>query len=137
VNAGFPVGLPVREGCEEADGSGSRGAAGPAGDGDDFLPLPGGEWTVWRGLVLRSAGFPAGLVDRLGDPTLADVADRCLQGRVDTGRRRLDPRALERYEAEFDAAADRVAAATEEVARDSRFREALAWQESHVPGNVC
>jgi hypothetical protein len=94
--------------------------------GKDFLRLPGGCWSVWRCCALRSAGFPARLVDKLADPVLARAADECLPQR--TGRQRRDPRATARYEAEFDAAAGRAAAATAELAQDDRFREALAWQ---------
>ena len=94
--------------------------------GKDFLRLPGGRWSVWRCCALRSAGFPARLVDKLADPVLARTADECLPQR--TGQQRRDPRAIARYEAEFDAAADRATAATAELAQDDRFREALAWQ---------
>jgi hypothetical protein len=89
----------------------------------DFLPLPGGQWSVWRGLALRGAGFPVRFAHRLSDPALARAADQCL-----TGQRRIDPQALARFDAEFDAAAGRAADATGDLARDGRFREALAWQ---------
>jgi len=89
----------------------------------DFVPLPGGQWSVWRCLALRSAGFSVGYAHRLADPALARAADQCL-----TRQPRVEPQALARYEAEFDAAAGRAVDATGDLARDGRFREALAWQ---------
>jgi hypothetical protein len=77
---------------------------------------------------LRGAGFPARIIDQLGDVALARVADDCLRRRVAAGRRRVDPTALAHYDAEFDTATARVTAAVEKLAQDGRFREALAWQ---------
>jgi hypothetical protein len=113
-----PTGPAVRDNSAET--------ASTSEYGEDFLRLPGGHWSVWRCLAVRSAGFPVRLVHRLADPILARAADQCVQESTD--RRRGDPQAIARYEAEFDAAASRATEATWNLAQDRRFREALAWQ---------
>jgi hypothetical protein len=43
---------------------------------DHLVQLPGGEWTIWRWVGLRSAGFPIEPLLQLGDPDCAAAADR-------------------------------------------------------------
>jgi hypothetical protein len=53
----------------------------PAATGDaprHLIPLPGGEWSLWRWLCLRGAGFPASGVLVLAAPESAAAADRLL-----------------------------------------------------------
>ncbi|MER7584618.1 lantibiotic dehydratase [Kitasatospora sp. NPDC097691] len=50
----------------------------PAGH---LLPLPSGDWRVWRTMGLRGTGFPAGQVLDLAAPGAADAADRLLRVR--------------------------------------------------------
>jgi hypothetical protein len=96
-------------------------APGPAGR--DFVHLAGGNWSAWRGMVLRSAGFPVRRVEDLADPRLAAAADARLAA-AGAGRRA----ARRAYEAEFTAAAGRSAAAIRSAAADPRLREAVTWQ---------
>jgi hypothetical protein len=96
--------------------------------GDDLVPLSGTNWHLWPVVVLRGAGFPVRLVEQLADETLADIADGVLRSGSVTRQGRPDPQAMARYEAQFDASIGRVTAAIGAVARDARFREAVAWQ---------
>ena len=62
-------------------------------DADDArahaLPLPGGDWEIWRTTCLRGAGFPASFVLRLAATDAAAAADRRLdlEAAADTARR--------------------------------------------------
>jgi hypothetical protein len=101
--------------------------------GDDFLPLTGGDWSIWRVAVLRSAGFPIRAVDSLASPRLAEAADALLRGQRTTGRdaRRGDAATLA-YEDALAVALAEVTASVREVAGDPRFREAVAWQNRRL-----
>ncbi|MBI3687572.1 MAG: lantibiotic dehydratase [Actinobacteria bacterium] len=107
------------------------GGSGPSPLGEDFVPLPGGEWQLWRGAVLRSAGFPAVLVESLASPRLAETADARL-------RRRAGPppppsgEEATTDERAFGAAVGESSAAIRRAARDPRFREAIAWQNRRL-----
>jgi hypothetical protein len=113
-------------------------SARPARFGDDFVAVPGGRWHIWRPIVLRGAGLPVGLVDRLGDETLADAADRVVDSRSAARRgaagRRVRPGREEhdRYERAYDDALGRLDQAIGRIAREALFREALAWQNREV-----
>jgi hypothetical protein len=78
-----------------------------------LVSLADQRWASWRDVVLRSTGFPAESVLALTDPELAAAADAG------------DPAA---YQAEYEAASDRLSAAVQKVAGSPRFREAVAWQ---------
>lgn len=83
-------------------------------------PLGDSGWAAWRDVVLRGAGFPVTEVSRLSATTLADHAS--------------DP------DADFaDAWADemsRLADSLREVAADTRFREAVTWQNPAAVRNA-
>jgi hypothetical protein len=96
----------------------------------DFVPLPGGDWRVWKAMVLRSAGFPIRTVDRLADQALADCADTALKAVTGRGRRA----AGDDFAVEFAAATTRAAAAIRATAGDPRFREAVTWQTPALVG---
>lgn len=81
-----------------------------------LTPLRESGWWIWRESVLRSAGFPATTVLRLGDPALAAAADR---GDGD-------------FAAAYAAASQRLCAATQVTAQEPRFREAIAWQNRRL-----
>ncbi|MFD3756230.1 lantibiotic dehydratase [Streptomyces sp. NPDC058622] len=66
-----------------------------------LLPLPGGDWDVWRLLGVRGAGFPAARVLRLAAPGTAAAADRLSLARDRAAARRED--ALGALRAELDA----------------------------------
>jgi hypothetical protein len=100
-------------------------SAGPGSmTGDSHLvPLPGTGWQVWRHALLRTAGFPAGELDRLAAPACARAADDHLDGRLPAGT----------FRRAFEEAACEVSRQAHEIAGDPRFREAVAWQS---PGAV-
>ncbi|MEV4918409.1 lantibiotic dehydratase [Streptomyces tirandamycinicus] len=74
------------------------GTTDPAGH---LLPLPGGDWNVWRLLGVRGAGFPAARVLRLAAPGAAAAADRLALARERAAARRED--ALAALRADLDA----------------------------------
>jgi hypothetical protein len=82
-------------------------------------------WQLWRDAALASAGFPAGRVAAICDDDLAAAADALGAASAD---------ALERYEAAYIRARKRLAAVIREIASESRFREAVAWQD---PAQLC
>jgi hypothetical protein len=70
----------------------------PAGH---LLPLPGGDWNVWRLLGVRGAGFPAARVLSLAAPGAAAAADRLADARAQAADRREE--ALAALRTELDA----------------------------------
>src|SRR5580704_8674746 len=80
--------------------------------------LAGTSWSVWRDMCLRSAGFPADMVQALCDEPLARSAD--LAG-ADSGGRLA-------YDRAYADATGRLSRAIAGVYADPRFREALTWQ---------
>jgi hypothetical protein len=44
------------------------------------------QWAVWRWFVLRGAGFPSGLVNRLTQPECASAADSVIQAEIEVER---------------------------------------------------
>ncbi|MGR6319142.1 lantibiotic dehydratase [Micromonospora soli] len=83
-----------------------------------LLPLGDTGWSVWRDLVLRTAGFPAAGLDRFAAPEAAAVADALLAG--ESSPELLD-KALREAFAESSAVAG-------EIAADPLVREAVTWQ---------
>jgi hypothetical protein len=110
---------------------------------DDFVALPGGlladsapgggGWSLWRGMVLRGAGFPVTDADLLADPGLAEAADLALARAADAGRKWPDEDDLKEYHALFPASVEATSAAITALASKPLIREALTWQN---PGFV-
>lgn len=85
----------------------------------------GGGWMLWRDVELRSAGFPAPMIDALADELLAK--------RIDEG-----PKAALEDEAFAAARSDAQRRASEHlraIARDPAFREAVTWQNRRAFNN--
>ncbi|MFH8753576.1 lantibiotic dehydratase [Streptomyces rimosus] len=89
-------------------------ATGPA----RLVPLGASGWHLWRDVLLRGAGFPARLVTELADPALPRTADALLGGTA----------SADAYRAAFDKAVAHLSGVIRRTAADSRFREAVAWQ---------
>jgi len=111
-------------------GTGTASTATAAGTsaeqaaGSHLVPLGGTGWHLWRDVVLRSAGFPAREVLALADADLAAAADRALTG--------AGHQARTAYDGEYAAATGRLSAAVRRVAGDTRFREAVTWQNRRL-----
>ena len=95
------------------------------------IGLPGGDWTLWRPVAVRSAGFRAADVLLLSAPELGAHADRLLDGAEQSDREQSDQ--------ELGAFRDRFASATVGLAGQVRdlvgrpqFRAALTWQNHQV-----
>jgi len=78
------------------------------------------QWWMWRDGVLRSAGFPARGLDRLGAPELAQAADSYLAGATTAAA----------FHAEFANAAVVSGKELALIAADPRVREAATWSQS-------
>ncbi len=87
-------------------------------DDGHTVPLPGTDWTAWRDVLVRSAGFPADGLERFAAPDLAKIADAFLDGSASEEE-------LEACHTEAMAEAGRTA---EAIAADPLFREAVTWQ---------
>ena len=86
------------------------------------LPLAGTGWSVWRDVLLRTAGFPADGLDRFTAPEAAAAADALLAGTGDAGV----------FDKAFAEALHAGAVAANEIAADPLFREAVTWQNPGV-----
>lgn len=75
----------------------------------------GGGWAVWRAVELRSAGFPAAIVEGLADEALARAAD-----------------AGDRLDDAFTRAQRAASQYLRGLARQPAFREAVTWQNRRV-----
>ncbi|MBV9823806.1 MAG: lantibiotic dehydratase, partial [Actinobacteria bacterium] len=100
------------------DGVPDRPASGP-GLAPHLVPLTE-DWALWRTMCLRAAGFPLDLLDALGDPALAALADAATAAGTDERQAA--------YRAEFPAAVGRLTRALHEAAGLPALREAIAWQ---------
>ncbi len=80
------------------------------------------DWALWSSFCLRSAGFPIDLLDELADPIIAASADLA----------NADPAEQAAFLATFPAATRRLSSAIAAAGRDSRLREAVAWQNRHA-----
>lgn len=107
-----------------ADGAAKDGS----GDGSG-----GGTWSIWRGMVVRGAGFPVHDVDSLADPVLAGLADQALARAAGASRKWPDQSDLSEYSAKYSGSVEVTSAAIAGLARQPLFREALTWQN---PGFV-
>ena len=81
------------------------------------VPLDGTTWSVWRDVVLRSAGFPAEMVLAIRDEPLAHAAD--LDGAAADGPA---------YDAVYAEATTRLTRAIAGIHADQVFQEAVIWQ---------
>jgi Lantibiotic dehydratase, N terminus len=88
------------------DGSGHR------------LPLGDTGWSIWREALLRSTGFPAEGLARLTAPACGAVADAHLEGEA----------SLEEFERCLAETGERISDAINEIAGETRLREAVTWQ---------
>ncbi|WP_225830211.1 lantibiotic dehydratase [Streptomyces sp. NK08204] len=95
---------------------------------EDHIPLGESRWRLWKGAVLRGAGFPWQVVEAVADPALAQAADLLNKDTSAKGRRRPEEGRATEYADRFAAAADRVAGVVAGLTRDPRFREAVTWQ---------
>src|SRR6266508_2779055 len=85
---------------------------------DHRVPLGATSWFVWREALLRSTGFPADGLDRLGAPRCAAIADAYLAGGTE----------LAAFEVQFAATLSECSRAVSRIAADRRLREAITWQ---------
>ncbi|SCG65003.1 lantibiotic dehydratase [Micromonospora humi] len=83
-----------------------------------LVPLGETGWSVWRDVVLRTAGFPAAGLDRFAAPECAAAADGLLAG---AGTVEVFDKTLREAFAESSAVAG-------ELAADPLLREAVTWQ---------
>lgn len=86
-----------------------------------LLPLGDTGWSVWRDVLLRSAGFPVDGLARFAAPGCAAAADRHLAGCGGGGG---EAAFHEAYTSATDADAEQVC----QIAADPLFREAVTWQ---------
>ncbi|MEH1166774.1 lantibiotic dehydratase [Micromonospora sp. CPCC 205539] len=92
------------------------------------LPLGGTGWSVWRDVVLRTAGFPAdGLAD-FAAPDVAADADALLSA-LGTDAERS---AAEVFDKAFAAALADSSATAGRIAADPLLREAVTWQNPEM-----
>ena len=87
-----------------------------------LVPLGDTGWSVWRDILLRSAGFPVDGLARFAAPDCAATADRHLAGEVDA----------DVFAKAHGHAVDAAAAQVCRIAEDPLFREAVAWQNPGV-----
>jgi len=80
------------------------------GIAEHHVPLDGTTWSVWRDVVLRSAGFPAEMVLAICDEPLARAAD------------------LDEADAVYADATVRLSRAIAGIHADPVFQEAVIWQ---------
>lgn len=95
---------------------------------EDHIQLSDSRWRLWKGAVLRGAGFPWQVVDAFADRDLAQTADLLRKDTASRGLRRPDTERAAQYADHFDAAVERVADEVAGLAQDARFREAITWQ---------
>ncbi|MFI5487927.1 lantibiotic dehydratase [Micromonospora echinaurantiaca] len=86
------------------------------------IPLGDTGWSVWRDVVLRTAGFPAAGLDAFAAPEVAAAADALLAGE-DTA---------DLFDKAFTAALADSSAVCGEIAADPLLREAVTWQNPEM-----
>ncbi|WP_229402070.1 lantibiotic dehydratase [Micromonospora okii] len=87
-----------------------------------LLPLGDTGWSVWRDVLLRTAGFPAAGLDRFAAPRAAATADALLAGAGTEAA----------YREELAEAFARSSAVLGEVCADPLVREAVTWQNPEM-----
>ena len=61
----------------------ARQATKPA---EHLVDLDSGQWSLWRCIGLRGAGFPANLLLKLSSSACSEAADECLDAEVESER---------------------------------------------------
>ena len=74
----------LREAIAVVPPAGYPGSVPVESPADHLIPLPGGNWKLWRCFGVRGAGFPSELVLRLGDSQCAAAADTLLDAEEHT-----------------------------------------------------
>jgi Lantibiotic dehydratase, N terminus len=113
-------------------------------DDAHLVPLHG-DWSVWRWIRLRGAGFPVALVDELALPDATAAIDRDRDGGAAASAPRSAPGERDASDerntadarwreiaAAFEADRRRAASALRRIAASPRFLEALTWQNRHA-----
>jgi len=95
-------------------------APGRANWRGDLVRLPGGPWAIWPLACLRGAGFPVQRLLDLSSPLFSERADGMFRSHANETRATLQP--------VFRIERLRIRSVLRELARDPRFREAVAWQ---------
>jgi hypothetical protein len=90
------------------------------------VALTGTQWSLWRQVVLRAPGFPAGGVDLLAATELAAAADGLAERETD------DAGQWSRYRTVFGEETGRLSARVMDLAAEPRFQLALAWQNHRI-----
>ena len=110
-----------------APAPGARPAStGPPAE-SHLVPVAGTGWHAWRWALLRSAGFPADGVGRLGAPGCAQAADGFLAGAADEAV----------FGEQFAGATAATARAVHDIACDPSFRTAVTWQNPGAAAAVA
>ncbi|MFN8082199.1 MAG: lantibiotic dehydratase [Kineosporiaceae bacterium] len=99
----------------------------PADDLDGPSVSLGGEWWMWRGVAVRSAGFAIEDLLQLGCPELAAEVDAGLEPAA-PGQSLQAPQALQVQA--WATAAESECRRMARIVDAPRFREAIAWQHS-------
>ena len=118
----FRVAAPAAEPATSTGEPGGTERLAPSPDrlAPHLVPMTE-HWALWREVTLRAAGFPLGLLEALGDPGLAALADAANASAPET-------EAEAAYAAEFPAAVRRLTGALYDAAGLPALREAIAWQ---------
>jgi hypothetical protein len=90
------------------------------------VALPGTQWSLWRQVVLRAPGFPAGGVDLLASAELAAAADGLTEREADDAGR------WSRYRTFFEEETGQLSSRILGLAAEPRFELALAWQNHRI-----
>ncbi|MBW1600732.1 lantibiotic dehydratase [Streptomyces sp. JJ66] len=99
-----------------------------------LVPLPSGEWRIWRTMGLRGTGFPAGQVLDLAAPGGAAAADRLLEARAAAAAARAT--AVEALRTELDTL--RAVGAWGDITRRRPLLRAISrLNKGGLPGPEC
>jgi Lantibiotic dehydratase, N terminus len=90
------------------------------------VALPGTQWSLWRQVVLRAPGFPAGGVDLLASTELAAAADGLTERETD------DAGQWSRYRTIFEEETGQLSSRILSLAAEPRLELALAWQNHRI-----
>jgi hypothetical protein len=94
----------------------------------DHLVRLGRDWTAWRCVCLRGAGFPIEHLADLASPACARAADRLVEAET-----AAEKAAAERdFAEEFQSAIPRFTDWLRQRAADPAFHEAVIWQNRHA-----
>jgi hypothetical protein len=90
------------------------------------VALPGTQWSLWRQVVLRGPGFPAGGVNLLASTALAAAADDLSEHETEHAEQ------WSRYRSAFEEEAGQLSSRVLGLAADPRLGLALAWQNHRI-----